>query len=50
MRLFSRERDMKDLTERARRERLRITVRSENDEPHRPLIVVLRDPPAPFRS
>jgi hypothetical protein len=46
----SRERDMRDLAQRAWRERLRITVWSDDDEPHRLLSVELRDPPAPFAS
>jgi len=45
---FSREKDMKDLAERAWRERLRITVWREDDERHRPLRVVVHDPPVPF--
>jgi hypothetical protein len=50
VRFFSREKDMRDLAERAWRERLRITVWSEDDEPHRLVSVELRNPPAPFRS
>jgi len=49
VRFFSRERDMRDLAERAWRERLRITVWYDDDEPHRPLSVELRTPPALFR-
>ena len=49
-RYFSRERDMRNLAEHAWRERLRITVWSEADAPHRPLTIVVRDPPAPFRD
>jgi hypothetical protein len=45
---YSRERDMNDLAERAWRERLRVTVLADCDEPHRPLRVILREPPALF--
>jgi murein tripeptide amidase MpaA len=44
----SRERDMKELVERAWRERLRITVCAERDEPHRPRSIIVREPPAVF--
>jgi murein tripeptide amidase MpaA len=44
----SREREIKDLAERAWRERLRITVRAAHDDPHRPLSIIIREPPAPF--
>ena len=46
----SRERDIKELAERAWRERLRITVRVERDDPHRPLSIIVREPPEPFRG
>jgi len=36
--------------ERAWQERLRITVRAECQEPYRPLSIIVREPPAPFRS
>ncbi len=45
---FSREQEIEELTERAWCERLRITVWAERDEPHRPLSIVVREPPAPF--
>lgn len=45
---FSREKEMEELAERAWRERLRITVWAERDEPHRPLSIIVREPPAPF--
>jgi len=47
---FSRERDMRNLAERAWRERLRISVWSEEEEKerHRPLRVVVHDPPVGF--
>ena len=41
----SREREMEELAERAWRERLRLTVWAERDKPHRPLTLVLREPP-----
>jgi hypothetical protein len=47
-RFFSREKEIKELAERAWRERLRITVLAEKDEPHRPLSIIIRQPPAPF--
>ena len=47
---FSRERDVAELAERVWRERLRITVWAERDEPHRPSSIVVRQPPTPFRS
>jgi hypothetical protein len=50
LRFVSREADMRDLGERAWRERLRITVWNEDEEPDRPLIIILRDPPAPLGS
>jgi hypothetical protein len=45
---WSREREMRTLAERAWRERLRITVRVGAHEPHRPLTILFREPPAPF--
>jgi len=45
---LSRERDLKDLVERAWRERLRITVCTDHDEPHRPRSIIVREPPALF--
>jgi hypothetical protein len=48
-RFFSREKEMRDLAEGAWRERLRITVHSDEDELHRPRAVVVRDPLARFR-
>jgi hypothetical protein len=50
VRFRSRERDLRDLAERAWRERLRITVWCDDDEPHRLVSVELREPPAPFDS
>lgn len=47
-RFFSREKEMEELAERAWRERLRITVWAECDEPHRPLSIIVRVPPASF--
>ncbi len=47
-RFLSREKEMKELAERAWRERLRVTVWAERDAPHRPLSVVVHVPPAPF--
>jgi hypothetical protein len=38
----SREREIEELVERAWRERLRVTVRVDRDEPHRPLSIVIR--------
>jgi hypothetical protein len=46
---FSREKEIEQLAERAWRERLRITVWAEHDEPHRPLTIIVRQPPAPFQ-
>ncbi|MFQ5435422.1 MAG: hypothetical protein ACE5FD_11155 [Anaerolineae bacterium] len=46
---FSRERDLEELAERAWRERLRITVWAECDEPHRPLTIIVHQPPVSFR-
>jgi hypothetical protein len=48
-RFFSREKEVEELAERVWRERLRITVFSERDEPHRPLSIIVREPPAPFK-
>jgi hypothetical protein len=45
---FSREKEMEELAERAWRERLRISVWTECDESHRPLSIIVREPPAPF--
>jgi hypothetical protein len=45
---FSREREMRTLAERAWRERLRISVWSEEEERHRPVRVVIHDPPVGF--
>jgi hypothetical protein len=45
---LSREKDVEELAERAWRERLRITVCAERDQPHRPLSIIIREPPAPF--
>ena len=45
----SRERDMETLAERAWRERLRITVFAERDEPHRPVSIIVRSPPVSFK-
>lgn len=47
-RFFSRENEMKELVERAWRERLRITVWAEIGTLHRPLSIIVRIPPAPF--
>ncbi len=47
-RFSSRERDVEELAERVWRERLRITVWAEHDEPHRPLSIVVWEPPAKF--
>ena len=44
----SRETEMMALAERAWRERLRLTVCADRDEPHRPISIVVRKPPAPF--
>lgn len=45
----NREQDVRDLAERAWRERLRITVYAEGDEPHRILTIIVREPPATMR-
>ena len=47
-RFFSREKEVKELSERAWRERLRLTVWAEADEPWRPMSIVVREPPAQF--
>ena len=44
----NREREVKELVERAWRERLRITVWVERDELHTPASIVIQEPPAPF--
>ena len=41
---FSHEKKMEELTARAWRDRLRITVRAEHDEPHRPLTIIVGEP------
>jgi hypothetical protein len=46
---FSREKEIEELAERAWRERLRITVWAEHNEPHRPSSIIVREPPAPFK-
>lgn len=45
---LSREKDVEQLAERVWRDRLRITVWVEQDEPHRPLTLIVREPPALF--
>jgi hypothetical protein len=45
---FSRENEIEELVERAWCERLRMTVFVERDQPHRPLSIIVREPPAPF--
>jgi len=45
---YSREKEIGELAGRAWRERLRISVCAEHDEPHRPLSIIVREPPAPF--
>lgn len=49
-RFLSREKDVKELAERAWAERLRITVWAERDEPHRPLSIIVCAPPALFEA
>jgi hypothetical protein len=44
----SREKEMERLAERAWRERLRITVFVERDEPRRPVSLIVREPPVGF--
>ncbi|HST12169.1 MAG TPA: sialidase family protein [Terriglobales bacterium] len=46
---FSREKEVAELAERAWHERLRITVWTDRAETHRPVSIVIRQPPAPFR-
>src|SRR5205807_9999196 len=46
----SREAEVKELVERAWAERLRISVIAERHEPHRPLRIIIRDPPAPTQG
>jgi len=46
---LSRERAIEELAERAWHERLRVTVRAECAESHRPLSIIVREPPVPFR-
>ena len=46
--LFSREKHMAEVAERAWRDRLRVTVRTDHDEPHRPLSIVVWQPPVAF--
>jgi hypothetical protein len=43
---YSRERNMEDLAERAWRQRLRVAVIADEDEPQRALTLILREPPA----
>lgn len=45
---FSREDEVACLAERAWRERLRVTVWTERDEPHRPLRILVHQPPIEF--
>lgn len=45
---WSREREIRTLAERAWRERLRITVRVGAHEPHRPVTIIIREPPVSF--
>jgi len=45
---FSREREIRELVERAWRERLRITVWVERDERRTPASIIVREPPVPF--
>lgn len=47
---FSRERDMAELADRAWRERLRLTVCAEKDEPQYPLTIIIHQPPARFQT
>jgi hypothetical protein len=47
---FSRERDMAELAERVWRERLRLTVWVDKDEPHQPRTIIIHQPPAAFHS
>jgi hypothetical protein len=45
---FNREKKMEELAQRVWRERLRITVWVQCDEPNRPASITIREPPAPF--
>ena len=45
---WSRERNMKELAERAWSERLRITVRTDHHDPERPVLIIVGVPPASF--
>jgi L-Lysine epsilon oxidase N-terminal/L-lysine epsilon oxidase C-terminal domain len=45
---LSREKEIEALAQRAWRDRLRITVSAERDEPHRPSSIIVREPTAPF--
>jgi hypothetical protein len=45
---LSREKAMAELAERVWRERLRVTVHAEGEEPHRPISIVVHRPPAAF--
>ena len=47
---LSRERDVRDLAERAWRERLRITVWPEPNEPRRIRAIIVREPPAALKA
>jgi hypothetical protein len=47
---FSREKNMEELAGRVWRERLRVTVLADRDEPERPVTIIIRRPPAPLRS
>ena len=47
---FSREKEIEELAERVWRERLRITVWGEREEPSRPMSIIVREPPAPFHD
>lgn len=48
-RFRSRETNMRDLAERAWRERLRLTVCAERHAPSRPTSITIHEPPAPLR-
>jgi hypothetical protein len=48
-RFLSRERDVAELAERVWRDRLRITVLVDRDEPHRPSSIIIRQPPSHLR-
>jgi hypothetical protein len=47
-RFFSREKEIEELAERVWLERLRIAVFAERNEPHEPIRIIVREPPAPF--